>query len=117
MRFRGRVCVPDVPELKKSILEKGHRSGLSIHPGATKMYQDLKGLFWWPRMKGDATEFVHSCFTYQKSKIENQKPLGPMQPLNIVEWKWDIISMNFVRLRGIPSSIVPDRDSRFASRF
>lgn len=45
MRFRDRVCVPDVPELKKSILEDGHRSGLSIHPGATKMYQDLKRLF------------------------------------------------------------------------
>ncbi|MCI38609.1 hypothetical protein A2U01_0059837, partial [Trifolium medium] len=42
MRYRGRVCVPDVPELKKIILEEGHRSGLSIHPGVTKMYQDLK---------------------------------------------------------------------------
>ncbi|MCI71072.1 hypothetical protein A2U01_0092335, partial [Trifolium medium] len=31
--YRGRVCVPDVPELKKMILEEGHRSGLSIHPG------------------------------------------------------------------------------------
>ena len=40
-----RVCVPDVPELKKSIIEEGHRSGLSIHPGATKMYQDLKKVF------------------------------------------------------------------------
>ncbi|MCI59876.1 hypothetical protein A2U01_0081131, partial [Trifolium medium] len=26
MRCRGRVCVPDVPELKKMILEEGHRS-------------------------------------------------------------------------------------------
>ncbi|MCI37011.1 hypothetical protein A2U01_0058235, partial [Trifolium medium] len=33
MRFHGRVCVPDVPELKKMIMEEGHRSGLSIHPG------------------------------------------------------------------------------------
>ncbi|MCI44919.1 hypothetical protein A2U01_0066158, partial [Trifolium medium] len=28
MRCRGRVCVPDVPELKKMILEEGHRSNL-----------------------------------------------------------------------------------------
>ncbi|MCI48862.1 hypothetical protein A2U01_0070105, partial [Trifolium medium] len=33
MRFHGRVCVPDVPELKKMIMDEGHRSGLSIHPG------------------------------------------------------------------------------------
>ncbi|MCI39727.1 hypothetical protein A2U01_0060959, partial [Trifolium medium] len=26
MRCRGWVCVPDVPELKKMILEEGHRS-------------------------------------------------------------------------------------------
>ena len=45
IRFRDRVCVPDLPELKKLILEEGHKSGLSIHPGATKMYQDLKKLF------------------------------------------------------------------------
>ncbi|MCI66315.1 hypothetical protein A2U01_0087573, partial [Trifolium medium] len=33
MRFRGRVCVLDVPELKKIIMDEGHRSRLSIHPG------------------------------------------------------------------------------------
>ncbi|MCI41872.1 hypothetical protein A2U01_0063106, partial [Trifolium medium] len=32
IRYHGRVCVPDVPELRKMILEEGHRSGLSIHP-------------------------------------------------------------------------------------
>ncbi|MCI81857.1 hypothetical protein A2U01_0103131, partial [Trifolium medium] len=32
VRYLGRVCVPDVPELRKMILEEGHLSGLSIHP-------------------------------------------------------------------------------------
>lgn len=44
IRLRDRVYVPDVPEFKKSILEEGHRSDLSIHPSAIKMYQDLKKL-------------------------------------------------------------------------
>jgi len=38
LMFRDRVCVPDVPELKKRILDEGHWSSLSIHPGAKKMY-------------------------------------------------------------------------------
>ena len=38
LRLGGRVCVPSVPELRRMILEEGHRSKLSIHPGATKMY-------------------------------------------------------------------------------
>ena len=63
MRFKDRVCVPDVLELKKSILKEGHRSWMNIHPCATKMYQDLKKLFWWPRMKKEVAEFVYACLT------------------------------------------------------
>ncbi|CAJ2645709.1 unnamed protein product [Trifolium pratense] len=164
VRFHGRVCVPDVPEMKKMILEEGHRSGMSIHPGVTKMYQDLKKLFWWPGMKRQISEFVYACLVCQKSKIEHQKPSGLLQPLFIPEWKWDSIAMDFVgglpkttkgyeviwvvvdrltkcahfiaikkgtlvpklaeiyveqivKLHGIPSSIVSDRDPRFTSRF
>jgi len=66
LMFRDRVCEPDVPELKRRILDEGHRSSLSIHPRATKMYQDPKKLFWWPRMKKDIAEFVYACLVYQK---------------------------------------------------
>jgi len=91
LMFRDRVCVPDVPELKKRILDEGHRSILSIHPGATKMYQDLKKLFWWPGMKKDKAEFVYARLVCQKSKIEHQKPSGLMQPLFVLEW--NIVSL------------------------
>ncbi|GAU49783.1 hypothetical protein TSUD_369070 [Trifolium subterraneum] len=164
VKFRGRVCVPDVPELKKMIFDEGHKSGLSIHPGLVKMYQDLKKLFWCPRMKKEIAEYVYACLVCQKSKIEHQKPSGLLQPLFIPEWKWDNIAMDFVgglpktakgneviwvvvdrltksahfiaikmetlvprlakiyveqiiRLHGIPSSIVSDRDPKFTSRF
>jgi len=42
LRFQGRVCIPDDVKVKWLILEKGHKSCLSMHPGMTKMYQDLK---------------------------------------------------------------------------
>nr|KYP33904.1 Retrovirus-related Pol polyprotein from transposon 17.6 [Cajanus cajan] len=37
LRFKDRLCIPSVLELKRAILEEGHRSSLSIHPGATKI--------------------------------------------------------------------------------
>jgi hypothetical protein len=96
LRFRGRTCIPDNDEMKKMILEESHRSSLSIHPGATKMYHDLKKLFWWSGLKRDVAQFVNSCLICQKSKVEHQKPAGFMTPLDVPEWKWDSISMDFV---------------------
>ena len=47
LRFCGQICIPDDAEMKKMILEESHRSSLSIHLRATKMYHDLKKLFCW----------------------------------------------------------------------
>ena len=87
LRFRDRICIPDDVDFKRMILEESHRSNLSIHPGATKMYQDLKKLFWWSGMKREVAQFVYACLTCQKSKVEHQKPVGLMQALEIPEWK------------------------------
>ena len=101
LRFRDRICIPNDFELKRMILEESHRSSLSIHLGA-KMYQDLKKIFWWPRFKCDVAQFVYACLTCQKSKVKHQKPAGLMQLLDIPEWKWDSISMDFVT--GLPNT-------------
>jgi hypothetical protein len=72
--FRDRVCVPDNKEIRKVVMEEGHGSRYSIHPGATKMYQDLKRVFWWPGMNKEIADFVSKCLTCQKVKVEHQKP-------------------------------------------
>jgi len=72
LRFRDRICVPGEWRLRKQILEEGHKSRLSIHPGMTKMYHDLKQSFWWNGMKTDIADFVASCLVCQKAKIEHQ---------------------------------------------
>jgi len=71
LRFQGRICVPNDAEVKKLILEEGHKSRLSLHPGMTKMYQDLKETFWWQGMKKDVAQFVSVCLTCQKANVEH----------------------------------------------
>lgn len=61
------------------ILEERHKSHLSLHPGMTKMYHDLKELFWWLSMKRDITQYVVACLTCQKAKVEYQRPGGLLQ--------------------------------------
>ncbi|GJW44924.1 putative reverse transcriptase domain-containing protein [Tanacetum coccineum] len=34
-----------------------HTTRYSIHPGADKMYYDLRGMYWWPRMKKDVATY------------------------------------------------------------
>ncbi|KAH0671258.1 hypothetical protein KY285_025475 [Solanum tuberosum] len=45
LRYQGRLCVPDVGELRQHILAEAHNSRYSIHPGATKVYRDLREVY------------------------------------------------------------------------
>jgi len=40
--LRGRLCVPQKAVVKMEILREAHRTPYMVHPGETKMYQDLK---------------------------------------------------------------------------
>jgi len=83
LRFKGRVFVPGGPLFRRQILKEGHQSRLSINPGMTKMYKDLKESFWWNGMKSDVVDFVAQCLVCQKAKIEHQRPGGTLQPLDV----------------------------------
>ena len=47
-------------------------------------------------MKTDVANYVASCLICQKAKIEHQRPGGMLEPMDIPQWKWDNISMDFV---------------------
>ena len=65
LRLGTRLCVSNMDELRKEIMEEAHFSAYSIHPGSTKMYHDLKDTYWWNGMKRDIADFVSKCLTYQ----------------------------------------------------
>ena len=47
-------------------------------------------------MKNDAANYLARCIECQQIKTEHQHPVGLLQPLPIPEWKWEIISMDFI---------------------
>ena len=83
--FLGRICVPEQADLRKKNLVEAHESSYSIHPGSTKMYEDLRQIFWWDGMKEDIAYFVACCDICNKVKVEHQKPTGLLQPLPILQ--------------------------------
>jgi hypothetical protein len=94
--FKETLVVPKKDALKKKILIEAHTSRYSIHPRSTKMYHDLRQQFWWTRMKLEAARYVSEYDSCQKVKADYMKPGGLLQPLSILEWKWDYISMEFI---------------------
>ncbi|CAA7058127.1 unnamed protein product [Microthlaspi erraticum] len=163
--LQGRITVPEGGELREEILRMAHHSILSIHPGSTKMYKDIRRYYHWPGIKKAVARYVSQCQSCQQIKAEHQVPGGLLQSLPIPEWKWDSIAMDFitglpiargrqnntiwvivdrltkvtrllpvrdtdkveiladlyikqiVRLHGVPTDIVSDRDPRFTAIF
>ncbi|KAA0032714.1 DNA/RNA polymerases superfamily protein [Cucumis melo var. makuwa] len=97
---QGRLCVPNISELKNAILEEAHSSAYAMHPGSTKMYRTLKKTYWWSGMKQEIAEYVDRCLICQQVKPVRQRPGGFLNPLPVPEWKWEHITMDF--LFGLP---------------
>jgi hypothetical protein len=51
--FKNRLYIPDLIELKLTVLEEVHKKPYSGHPGYQKTITTLRKLFYWPNMKGE----------------------------------------------------------------
>ena len=57
LRYRGRVVVPHLTDLRKDILREFHSLG------GTKMYEDFRRQYYWSGMKRHVMDFVLRCLT------------------------------------------------------
>eukprot|EP00253_Pinus_taeda_P019316 PITA_19316 len=100
--YRKRLVVPNDNNLKNLILNEFHTSHYAGHPGYQKMLTALRKEYYWPGMKKHVAEYIARCLECQQIKTEHQHPAGLLQPLPIPEWKWEIISMDFIT--GLPKT-------------
>ena len=74
----GRLVLPESTELRREVFDEAHRARYTVHPGATKMYKDLKRTFWGRNLRWDIAIYVSRCFTCQQVKAEHQRPAGSL---------------------------------------
>ncbi|KAA3461600.1 reverse transcriptase [Gossypium australe] len=60
LMFHDKIFVPKDDKLIRKILHEAHSGCLSVHLGSTKMYNDLKKLYWWPDMERDISDRASS---------------------------------------------------------
>nr|GEV74995.1 putative reverse transcriptase domain-containing protein [Tanacetum cinerariifolium] len=92
----NRIWVPLKGDVITLIMDEAHKWKYSIHPGADKIYYDLRDMYYWPGMKKDIAVYVSKCLTCLKVKAEHQRPSGLLQQPEIPVWKWERIAMDFV---------------------
>jgi hypothetical protein len=69
--FRNRIVVPRWQLMTDQVMKEAHDTPLSIHPGCTKMYRDLRQRYWWSRMKQDIARYVAECDVCRRVKAEH----------------------------------------------
>jgi hypothetical protein len=85
--FKSRLVIPKNQDLKRKILDEAYLSKFSMHPGSTKMYHDLKPLYWWTRMKREIAQYVwrnrpnYSSLSAQVTPLEAATHLNRNNPL------------------------------------
>ncbi|GKB55229.1 hypothetical protein Tco_0905982 [Tanacetum coccineum] len=132
--FMDRICVPLVGGVRTIIMEEAHNTRYYVHPGADKMYHDLRDMYWWPGMKRDIAKYVSKCLTCSKVKLPRSKSGHDTiwvvvdrltKSTYFLALREDYSMEKLARLyidkivarHGVPVSIISDRDGRFTSCF
>ncbi|GJV56666.1 putative reverse transcriptase domain-containing protein [Tanacetum coccineum] len=119
--YLDQIWVPLKGEVRTLIMDEAHESKYYVHPGADKMYYDMKDRYWWPGMKKDIVEYVSKCLTCLKVTVEHQRPSGLLHQPEIPDYKMKRLArlyLNEIVVRhGVSILIISDRDSCFTSRF
>ncbi len=96
----GRLFVPEA--LRPEVLQWGHESRVTCHPGVRRSLAAIRQRFWWPSIGQDVRQFVLACSVCAQNKISNRPSVGLLQPLPIPSRPWSHIALDFVS--GLPPS-------------
>lgn len=107
--YKGRIYLNSNSKFKSKILKESHDSLSAGHVGFFKTYNNARQSFFWNGMSRDIKKYVAECDKCQRNKSENIMTRGLLRPLNILNQKWEEISMDFIE--GLPVS--EDNDKTF----
>lgn len=105
--------------LQQKLFKALHQSTIGGHSRIKATYQRMKKLFYWTGMKKEIELLVSQCPICQRSKHENCKYPGLLDPLPTPDMAWAHVSLDFIE--GLPKSqgkevilVVVDKLTKYA---
>ena len=107
------LCIPKILIKERSIHEIiiGEAHSILAHLGASKTLSYLRDHVWWKTMVADTQAYCGTCVTCKRSKPNNQKPYGLLNPLATPAEPWESIGVDFVG----PLPLSQNRDGEYDS--
>lgn len=107
------LCVPNIRHKGQSVQEIVilHAHLILAHLGAYKTSSVLRDHVWWKSLSKDVQAYCDTCMTCKRSKLNNQKSYGLLNPLSVPTLLWEAIEIDFVG--PLPES--KDRDATYDS--
>ena len=96
LTYKNRIYIPNVANLRRVVMDEIHQAPYSGHPGYQKTITIARKQYFWRGMRKDIVEYISRCMKCQELKVKNQHPASLLQPLPVPEWKWEVISMDFI---------------------
>nr|GEV15562.1 retrotransposon protein, putative, Ty3-gypsy subclass [Tanacetum cinerariifolium] len=121
-------------DVRTLIMDEAHKSKYFVHPGADKMYYDLRDMYWWPRIRdiavykweGIVMDFVtklpktssgHDTIWVIVDRLTKSAHFLPMRKNYKMDRLTRLYLKEIVARHGVSISIISDCNSRFTSRF
>ncbi|XP_058088878.1 uncharacterized protein LOC131235633 [Magnolia sinica] len=130
LRYRGRLCVPNLQGLQEEVLNAAHNFKLAIHPVKAEhrrppgLLQPMLIAEWkWDFISMDfiaglpKTRKGYDSIWVIVDRLTKSAHFLPIKTSSSADDLAKLYSKEIVRLHGVPLEIVSDRDTRFTSIF
>ena len=94
--YRGRVYVPDDPQLRHDLVDAHHGATVTGHPGRWKTLELVLQNYWWPGLSRYVAKFVVGCDACNQTKTFPVQKVGKLIPNKVPDQCWQVISVDMI---------------------
>src|SRR5258705_810536 len=94
--YRGRVYIPDDPQLCHDLVHAHHSAAVAGHPGRWKTLELVLQNYWWPGLSRYITKFIAGCDACNQTKTFPTQKVGKLIPNKVPDQRWQVISVDMI---------------------